>query len=137
MVHDGVPTDTTATNYYVSYLDYIKNVACCEIYTTWSDEAIKANILAIMSFTLNRVYTEWYRNKGYNFTITSSTSFDHKGTYGKTIYEKVSQIADSLFASFLALPNVRQPTVTVKGLHVPAGLVNGAQKHLLMTDCQP
>lgn len=112
VVHDGVPTDTTATNYYVSYLDYIKNVACCEIYTTWSDEAIKANILAIMSFTLNRVYTEWYRNKGYNFTITSSTAFDHKWTYGKTIYEKVSQIADSLFASFLALPNVRQPILT-------------------------
>ena len=112
VVHDGVPTDTTAPNYYVSYLEYIKNVACCEIYTTWSDEAIKANILAIMSFTLNRVYTEWYRNKGYNFTITSSTAFDHKWTYGKTIYEKVSQIADSLFASFLALPNVRQPILT-------------------------
>ena len=78
IVHDGVPTDMTATNYYVPYADYIKNVACCEIYSTWPDEAIKANILAIMSFTLNRVYTEWYRNKGYNFTITSSTAYDHK-----------------------------------------------------------
>ena len=102
----------TATNYYVPYADYIKNVACCEIYSTWPDEAIKANILAIMSFTLNRVYTEWYRNKGYNFTITSSTAYDHKWTYGKTIYEKISQAVDSLIGNFLALPNVKQPILT-------------------------
>ncbi len=112
IVHDGVPTDSTATNYYIPYADYIKNVACCEIYSTWPDEAIKANILAIMSFTLNRVYTEWYRNKGYNFTITSSTAYDHKWTYGKTIYEKISQTVDSLIGSFLSLPNVRQPILT-------------------------
>ncbi|MGN0435033.1 MAG: carboxypeptidase regulatory-like domain-containing protein [Wujia sp.] len=62
VVHDGVPTDTTAKNYYVPYLDYIKNVACCEIYSTWPESTITANVLAIMSFTLNRVYTEWYRN---------------------------------------------------------------------------
>ena len=112
IVHDGVPTDSTATNFYVSYADYIKNVACCEIYSTWPDEAIKANVLAIMSFTLNRVYTEWYRNKGYNFTITSSTAYDHKWTYGKTIYENVSNIVDNLIGSFLSLPNVRQPILT-------------------------
>ena len=112
IVHDGVPTDSTATNYYIPYADYIKNVACCEIYSTWPDEAIKANILAIMSFTLNRVYTEWYRNKGYNFTITSSTAYDHKWTYGKTIYEKISQAVDSLIGSFLALPDVKQPILT-------------------------
>lgn len=64
VVHDGAPTDSTATNYYVPYLNYIKNVASCEIYSTWNENSIKANILAIMSFTLNRVYTEWYRNKG-------------------------------------------------------------------------
>lgn len=62
VVHDGVPSDDTATNYFVPYLDYIKNVASCEIYTTWPDETIRANILAIMSFTLNRVYTEWYHH---------------------------------------------------------------------------
>lgn len=112
IVHDGVPTDQTATNFYVPYADYIKNVACCEIYTTWPREAIKANVLAIMSFTLNRVYTEWYRNKGYNFTITSSTAYDHKWTYGKTIYEDISNMVDSLIGSFLALPNVRQPILT-------------------------
>ena len=78
IVHDGVPNDSTAPNYYVRYRDYIKNVASSEIYATWSDAAIRANILAIMSFTMNRIYTEWYRNKGYDFTITSSTAFDHK-----------------------------------------------------------
>ena len=112
VVHDGVPSDSTATDYYVPYIDYIKNVACCEIYSTWPESTIKANILAIMSFTLNRVYTEWYRNKGYNFTITSSTAYDHKWIYGKTIYENISQIADRLYNRYLARPNVKQPILT-------------------------
>ena len=77
IVHDGTPSDAKAKNYYVTYPDYIKNVASSEIYATWPDAAIRANVLAIMSFTLNRVYTEWYRGKGYDFTITSSTAYDH------------------------------------------------------------
>lgn len=112
VVHDGVPGDSTATDYYVPYIDYIKNVACCEIYSTWPESTIEANILAIMSFTLNRVYTEWYRNKGYNFTTTSSTAYDHKWIYGKTIYENISQIADRLYNRYLARPNVKQPILT-------------------------
>ena len=112
VVHDGVPGDSTATDYYVPYIDYIKNVACCEIYSTWPESTIEANILAIMSFTLNRVYTEWYRNKGYNFTITSSTAYDHKWIYGKTIYENISPIADRLYNRYLARPNVKQPILT-------------------------
>lgn len=112
VVHDGVPGDSTATDYYVPYIDYIKNVACCEIYSTWPESTIEANILAIMSFTLNRVYTEWYRNKGYNFTITFSTAYDHKWIYGKTIYENISQIADRLYNRYLARPNVKQPILT-------------------------
>ena len=112
VVHDGVPSDPTATNYYVPYLDYIKNVACSEIYSTWPTSTIEANVLAIMSFTLNRVFTEWYRNKGYNFTITSSTAYDHKWIKGKTIYENVSQIVDYLYASYLARPNIKQPILT-------------------------
>lgn len=112
VVHDGVPGDSTATDYYVPYIDYIKNVACCEIYSTWPESTIEANILAIMSFTLNRVYTEWYRNKGYNFIITSSTAYDHKWIYGKTIYENISQIADRLYNRYLARPNVKQPILT-------------------------
>lgn len=63
IVHDGAVSDNTAKNYYVLYKDYIKNVASCEIYSTWPKETLRANILAIMSFTLNRVYTEWYRGK--------------------------------------------------------------------------
>lgn len=112
VVHDGVPTDPTAADYYVPFLDYIKNVASCEIYSTWPEATIQANILAIMSFTLNRVYTEWYRNKGYNFTITSSTAYDHKWMPGKTTYESISQVADSLYGNFLARPNVKQPILT-------------------------
>lgn len=112
VVHDGVPTDSTATDYYVPYLDYIKNVASCEIYSTWPEATIQANVLAIMSFTLNRVYTEWYRNKGYNFTITSSTAYDHKWMRGKTVYESISQVVDSLYDNYLARPNVKQPILT-------------------------
>ena len=91
IVHDGVPSDTTAGNYYVRYRDYIKNVVSSEIYATWPESAIYANTLAIMSFTLNRVYTEWYRNKGYNFTITSSTAYDQKWIYGRNIYANVDR----------------------------------------------
>ena len=91
VVHDGVPSDSTATDYYVPYIDYIKNVACCEIYSTWPESTIEANLLAIMSFTLNRVYTEWYRNKGYDFTITSSTAFDHKWVFGRNIFSNISK----------------------------------------------
>lgn len=112
IVHDGVPTDPTATNYYIPYPDYIKNVASSEIYATWPRETIIANVLAIMSFTLNRVYTEWYRNQGYNFTITSSTAFDHKWMYGRNIYESISQVVDEIFNSYLSRPGIRQPILT-------------------------
>lgn len=112
VVHDGPPSDTAAQNYYVPYKDYIKNVASSEIYATWPEETIKANILAIMSFTLNRVYTEWYRNRGYNFTITSSTAYDHKWIPDRNIYENISRIVDELFTSYLSRPEVRQPILT-------------------------
>ena len=112
VVHDGVPDDSTAGNYYVRYRDYIKNVVSSEIYATWEENAIYANTLAIMSFTLNRVYTEWYRNKGYNFTITSSTAYDQKWIYGRNIYENVDRVVDSIFANYLSRPGVRQPILT-------------------------
>ena len=112
VVHDGSPRDTTATNHYVKYKDYIKNVASSEIYATWPANAIRANVLAIMSFTLNRVYTEWYRNRGYDFTITSSTAFDHKWIPERNIYDTISVIVDELFAAYLSRPNVRQPILT-------------------------
>lgn len=112
IVHDGVPTDSSAANYWVRYKDYIKNVASSEIYATWSDAAIRANVLAIMSFTLNRVYTEWYRNRGYNFTITSSTAYDQKWMHGRNIYGNVDRIVDSIFNNYLSRPGVRQPIFT-------------------------
>lgn len=112
IVHDGVPTDSTARNYYERFTDYIKNVASSEIYSTWPDATLRANILAIISFTLNRVYTEWYRNRGYDFTITSSTAFDHKWVYGRNIFENISQIVDEIFTNYLSRPNVKQPILT-------------------------
>lgn len=112
IVHDGSPRDSTAKNYYVRYRDYIKNVASSEIYATWPISTIQANVLAIMSFTLNRVYTEWYRNKGYDFTITSSTAFDHKWIPNRNIYDTISGVVDDIFANYLSRPNVRQPILT-------------------------
>lgn len=112
IVHDGAPTDSTAQEYYIRYRDYIKNVASSEIYATWPDASLRANILAIMSFTMNRVYTEWYRNQGYNFTITSSTAYDHKFVYGRNIYSNISQIVDEMFNNYLSRPGVRQPILT-------------------------
>lgn len=112
IVHDGAPTDSTATNHYVRYRDYVKNVASCEIYATWPEATITANVLAIMSFTLNRVFTEWYRNQGYSFTITSSTAFDHKWINGRNIFDSISQIVDEIFDQYLSRPDVRQPILT-------------------------
>lgn len=112
IVHDGVPSDSTAKNYYVRYKDYIKNVASCEIYSTWPEAAIYANILAIMSFTLNRVFSEWYRSRGYDFTITSSTAYDQKWVYGRNIFENIDYLVDTVFANYLSRPGVRQPIFT-------------------------
>ena len=112
IVHDGSPRDSTAQNYYVKYKDYIKNVASSEIYATWPESTIYANILVIQSFTLNRVYTEWYRAKGYSFTITSSTAYDQKFIYGRNIYSNIDRLVDSIFANYLSRPGVRQPILT-------------------------
>lgn len=125
IVHDGLPTDKNAKNYYVPYTDYIKNVVCSEIYASWSEDTIYANVFAILSFTMNRVYTEWYRSKGYDFTITSSTAYDQKWIYGRNIYANVSRIVDSVFNNYISRPGVKQPiftsycngtTATCKGL---------------------
>lgn len=112
IVHDGPPTDTSAANHYVKFRDYIKNVASSEIYSTWPDATITANVLAILSFTLNRVYTEWYRNQGFNFTITSSTAFDHKWIPGRNIFSNIGLTVDQIFNNYLSRPNVKQPILT-------------------------
>ena len=97
-VHLG-PPGVNAANVTVPFADYVKNVASSEIYPTWDESALRANILAIVSFALNRIYTEWYRNKGYNFTITSSTAFDHKWIPERNIYDTISVIVDGKLIS--------------------------------------
>lgn len=112
VVHDGDPNDNNAPNYWIPYKEYIKNVASSEIYATWPEECIKANILTIISFTLNRVYTEWYRSRGKNFTVTSSTAYDQKFVYQRNIFREISNIVDELFTTFITLPNIEQPLFT-------------------------
>lgn len=112
VVHDGPPTDASAANHYVRFRDYIKNVASSEIYATWPESTIQANVLAILSFTLNRVFTEWYRNQGFNFTVTSSTAFDHKWIPGRNIFDNIGITVDSLFVNYLSRPNIKQPILT-------------------------
>lgn len=112
IVHAGTPSNTSAPNHWIPFKDYIKNVASCEIYATWPESTIKANVLAILSFTLNRVYTEWYRSKGYDFTITSSTAYDHAFSYGRNIYDEISVIVDDIFTTFVTREGIRQPLLT-------------------------
>lgn len=112
VVHDGDPNDNNAPNYWIPYKEYIKNVASSEIYATWPEECMKANILTIISFTLNRVYTEWYRSRGKNFTVTSSTAYDQKFVYQRNIFREISNIVDELFTTFITLPNIEQPLFT-------------------------
>ena len=112
IVHLGKPDDEGAPNEWVLFRDYIKNVACSEIYATWATETIKANVLAIISFTLNRVYTEWYRGKGYDFTITNSTAYDQSFVPGRTIFEQISVVVDDLFNTYITREGAGQPLLT-------------------------
>ncbi len=99
-VHLGAPDDD-ARNVTVPFPDYIKNVASSEIYPTWPDNAIRANIYAQVSFALNRIYNEWYRSMGYDFDITSSTAFDQKYIYGRDTFQNVDDIVDELFNDYI------------------------------------
>lgn len=112
IVHLGKPSDQGVPNEWVLFRDYIKNVACSEIYATWARETIKANVLAIISFTLNRVYTEWYRGKGYDFTITNSTAYDQSFVPGRTIFEEISVVVDNLFNTYITREGAGQPLLT-------------------------
>ena len=99
-VHLG-PPGSDAENVTVSFPEYVKNVASSEIYPTWEPAAIRANVLAIISFALNRVYTEYYPSRGYPFNITSSTAYDQKFIKGRSIFENISQVVDSIFNSYI------------------------------------
>lgn len=134
VVHDGEPNDNSAPNYWIPYKEYIKNVASSEIYSTWPDAAIRANILAINSFTLNRVYTEWYRSRNKNFTITNSTKFDQFFVYGRNVFEEISIIVDEMFTTYIKRPNQRQPLLTQycdgKRVNCPNWLSQWGSKYL-------
>ncbi|CCL36231.1 spore cortex-lytic protein SleC [Clostridioides difficile] len=110
VVHDGLPEDSSAPNYWIPFKEYIKNIASSEIYSTWPEQTIYANVIAIISFTLNRVFTEWYRNKGYNFTITSTTAYDHKFINNRNLFEPINVVVDAIFNTFIKRPPTsRQP----------------------------
>jgi len=109
-VHLGKLNNLSAQNYGVDYKDYIKNVAACEIFPTWPTEAIKANVYAIISFTLNRVFTEWYLGKGFkNFNITNSTALDQSFNKGRGTFVNVNQIVDEIFSTYIKKPNYEFP----------------------------
>ncbi len=123
-VHLGAPS-TDAPNVTLPFADYVKNVASSEIYPTWDESALRANILAIVSFALNRVYTEFYRSRGYDFEITNSTAFDQAFVNGRSYFESVSRLVDELFNDYLRRPGFVEPlaakfcngtTVTCDGL---------------------
>ncbi|MBP3493375.1 MAG: peptidoglycan-binding protein [Oscillospiraceae bacterium] len=108
-VHLGDPDDAAAPNIQVPFIDYIKNVASSEIYPTWPESALRANIYAQVTYALNRIYTEWYRSRGYDFDITSSTRYDQKFIQGREIFEPVSRIVDDLFNDYLVRQGFVQP----------------------------
>ena len=107
-VHLG-PPNSAAANVTVPFVDYVKNVASSEIYPTWEESALRANILAIVSFALNRVYTEFYRSRGYDFDITNSTAYDQFFVNGRSYFENVARIADELFNDYLRRPGFVEP----------------------------
>ena len=110
-VHLGTP-DAAASNVQVSFPDYVKNVASSEIYPTWPESALRANIYAIITFALNRVYTEWYRAKGYSFDITNSTAYDQAFIYGRPIYDSISRIVDEIFNEYVRRQGQQAPYFT-------------------------
>ena len=112
IVHDGLPTNKNAPDYWIYFKDYIKNVASSEIYATWPKSTIYANIVAIISFTLNRVYTEWYKGQGYRFTITSTTQYDHKFIYNRNIFDTIDRAVDDIFNLYVTRGENRQPLLT-------------------------
>ncbi len=110
-VHLGAPS-SGAQNVTVNFIDYIKNVASSEIYPTWPEEALRANIYAIITYALNRIYTEWYPSRGYNFDITNSTAYDQAFTPNREIYENISQIVDQIFNDYVVRQGTIEPLFT-------------------------
>ena len=112
-VHLGRPNDTTAENVTIPFTDYIKNVASSELYPTWPENALRANIYAIISFTLNRIFTEWYPSQGYDFDITNSTQYDQSFVYGRDIYDPINRIVDNIFNNYIVRQGSVEPLFAV------------------------
>lgn len=112
VVHLGVPDDRSAPNVTISFPDYIKNVASSEIYPTWPENAIRANIYVQVSYALNRVYTEWYRSRGFDFDITNSTRYDQAFVNGREIFENIGQLVDELFNDYVVRQGSIEPLFT-------------------------
>lgn len=111
-VHLGAPDDPNALNVTVPYLDYIKNVGSSELYPTWPEEAIRANLYAINSVAMNRIFTEWYRSRGYDFDITSSTAYDQAYVHGRGIFDTISNIANEMFDQYVVQEGHIEPLFT-------------------------
>ena len=110
-VHLGAPSQN-APNVTVPFLDYVKNVASSEIYPTWPENAIRANMYAQISFALNRIFTEYYRSRGYDFDITNSTAYDQYFVNGRTVFDNISRIADDIFDSYVVKGEGIEPYFT-------------------------
>ena len=111
IVHLGRP-DENAKNIKIPFINYIKNVASSEIYPTWPENALRANIMAIITFTLNRIYNEWYPSKGYSFDITSLPSYDQTFVENRTLFETITQIVDEIFNNYVVKDGQIQPYFT-------------------------
>lgn len=111
-VHTSVPSNIAAANYNPRYVSYIKNVVSSVTYATWPQETLNAVIYAVLSFALNRVYTNWYPRMGYDFDITSTAAFDQKWLNGRNIYTNISQAVDRIFNNYLSRPDILQPILT-------------------------
>lgn len=123
-VHLGAP-GSNASNVRLSFPDYVKNVASSEIYPTWPDASLRANIYAIITFALNRIFTEWYRSRGYDYDITNSTAYDQNFVYGRPIYDSISRVTDDIFNEYVRRRGQNAPyftsfcngtTVTCRGM---------------------
>ena len=107
-VHLG-PPDSPARNVTVPFVDYLKNVAASEIYPTWPENALRANIYAQISFALNRIYTEWYRSRGYDFDITNTTAFDQSYNFGRDTFQTTDRIVEELFNDYIVRQGAIEP----------------------------
>ena len=108
IVHLGAP-DSDAVNITIAFADYVKNVVSSEIYPTWGISALRANIFAIVSYALNRVYTEYYRSRGYDFDITNTTAYDQRFINGRSVYENISELVDELFNDYIRRKGFFEP----------------------------